>query len=180
MAVDSSPEDEEFHDAREHLEGSQQAQQAQQGAAAGAALPPGALHLRTQPDEVQWTNLHDLEPAESLPETQVDAAAPAVLLPPPAGSQCCPSTSHLQQHGKLPRGAEHRGLLGSNPRSLLASLLSRRRHVPAALGPCRLSMRTELPWLCQAPKNLPSCRCSSQSSPQSSQWSSPQSSRSSR
>lgn len=81
MAVDSSPEDEEFHDAREHLEGSQQAQQAQQGAAAGAALPPGALHLRTQPDEVQWTNLHDLEPAESLPETQVvnENRAPLVV-----------------------------------------------------------------------------------------------------
>lgn len=95
MAADYSPEEEEFHDAREHLEGSQHTQQAQRGAAAaaaaaagagaGAALPPGALHLRTQPDEVQWTNLHELEPAESLPETQVGARCAAA-------APCSPST----------------------------------------------------------------------------------------
>lgn len=95
MAADSSLEEEEFHDAREHLEGGQLAQQAQHGAAAAAmaaaamAPPPGALHLRTQPDEVQWTNLHDVEPEELLQVTQV-GAAPAVLPLVPAASRRCP------------------------------------------------------------------------------------------
>lgn len=47
------------------------------GAAGPECLPPGALHLRTQPDDIQWTNqwtnLHDADmaPADSLPETQL-------------------------------------------------------------------------------------------------------------
>lgn len=98
--VEDTPAEDEFFDAREELaEGASQlqggepgdasAQQQQQQAPAAAAaaagggeaadgggLPAAVLDLRTQPDEIQWTNLHD-EPADSLPATQVGMPAGA-------------------------------------------------------------------------------------------------------
>ena len=92
--VEDTPADDEFFDAREELaDGNSQQlqgresgdatdqQQAPAAAAAAAAatdgqlgdgggLPAAVLALRTQPDEIQWTNLHD-EPVHSLPATQV-------------------------------------------------------------------------------------------------------------
>ncbi|KAL4447661.1 hypothetical protein ABPG75_004880 [Micractinium tetrahymenae] len=117
MAVNSSPEDEAFHDAREHLESSQHTQQAQQAVAAAAAhaaaagpadeagVPPGALHLRTQPDEVQWTNLHDLEPAESLPDTQVINGNGAPVVVPATEDE--PAERQLEQTVQQPAEQRH-------------------------------------------------------------------------
>lgn len=95
-AVATQQADEEFFDAEEELLGIQQQEggAAGDGAAAeapgGSGLPPGALHLRTQPDEVQWTNAD--EPVDSLPTTLASAAGAdlsCVLCSGERGLGCC-------------------------------------------------------------------------------------------
>lgn len=68
--------DEEYYSADEGPAGSQgmpaparRSGRVAAAAAAAEAVPPAALALRTQPDDMQWTNANE-EPAASLPATQ--------------------------------------------------------------------------------------------------------------